>query len=83
MSSSSKQIQSNLSQVLPVSEACYILGKDTVARLVRAYLHFRTPTRPPTNEDVVVILKALYFDPGENDVPQNIMARRHTQGLIL
>ena len=74
MSSSSKQIQSNLSQILPVSEACYILGKDTVARLVRAYLNFRTPNRPPTNEDVVVILKALYFDPGENDVPQNIMA---------
>ena len=86
MSAPLKQIKSNLSQILPVVEACHILGKDTVARIVRAFLHFRTPNRPPTNDDVAVLLKALYFDPGENDVPQNIMTNwnrltRRTSGL--
>lgn len=83
---SQKQIKSNLSQILPVSEACHILGKDTVIRVLRSFLYFRTPSRPPTNEDIGVLVKALFFDPGENDVPQNIQTNwnrltRRTSGL--
>jgi len=86
MNQSTKQIKSNLSQILPVSEACHILGIDTVNRVIRGFLHFRTPNRPPTDDDVTVLVKALFFDPGENDIPQNIQTNwnrltRRTSGL--
>jgi len=86
MNQSTKQIKSNLSQILPVSEACHILGTDTVTRVIRAFLHFRTPNRPPTDDDVAVLVKALFYDAGENDVPQNIQTNwnrltRRTSGL--
>jgi DUSP domain len=73
MSPSSQQIQSNLSAILPVAEACHILGKDTVARVLKSFVQFRSPQRQTSNDSVSIFLKALFFDPGENDVPQNIM----------
>ena len=86
MSALPTQIKSNLSGILPVAEACHILGLDTVTWVVRSFLHFRTTTKPPTNEDVTVLVKSLFYDPGDNDVPQNILANwnrltRRTSGL--
>jgi hypothetical protein len=86
MSALPRQIRSNLSGILPVAEACHILGKDTVTWVVRSFLCFRSPTKPPTNEDVTVLVKALFYDPGDNDVPQNILTHwnrltRRTAGL--
>ena len=79
-------MKSNLSQILPVSEAGAMLGNEFVHRIVRSYLHFRTPNRPPTADDVTVLVNAILFDPGENDVPQNILTTwnrltRRTSGL--
>lgn len=79
-------MKSNLSQILPVAEACAILGEDCVRRVVRSFLYFRTPNRPPTNEDIRTLVNALMYDPGENDVPQNILTTwnrltRRTSGL--
>eukprot|EP00546_Thalassionema_frauenfeldii_P016376 CAMPEP_0178897834 /NCGR_PEP_ID=MMETSP0786-20121207/1981_1 /TAXON_ID=186022 /ORGANISM="Thalassionema frauenfeldii, Strain CCMP 1798" /LENGTH=1757 /DNA_ID=CAMNT_0020568457 /DNA_START=61 /DNA_END=5334 /DNA_ORIENTATION=+ len=86
MSQSSKEIKSNLSQILPVVEACHILGDEAVTRVVRAFLYFRTPNRSPTDEDISMIVKALFYDAGENDVPENIQTRwnrltRRTSGM--
>ena len=75
-------MKSHLSHILPVAEACSILGESTVRRIVKSFLSFRTPKLDPQEE--ILLIRALTFN--EEEVPtaiQNTWNRytKRTMGL--
>ena len=55
-------MKSNLSFMLPISEACAVLGQEAVERTVRSFLTLKNPKSPPSQEDVDMLSKSLAVD---------------------